>query len=79
MLPKSTRHVPTTPAQAHLGPRAAPGAPGGKIAPGGLLIAGQRRLDACKMLGWDEVPVHVVDIKAIGYGDRRGTTAGKAV
>lgn len=31
------------------------------IDPDGVLIAGGRRLIACRELGWDEVPVHVVD------------------
>jgi ParB-like chromosome segregation protein Spo0J len=31
------------------------------IAPDGLLIAGQRRLEACRHLGWTEVPVRVVE------------------
>lgn len=30
------------------------------VKPDGTLVAGQRRLEACKRLGWDDVPVHVV-------------------
>lgn len=30
------------------------------VTPGGRLIAGQRRLEACRMLGWTDVPVTVV-------------------
>jgi ParB family chromosome partitioning protein len=29
------------------------------IAPDGTLLAGERRLEACKKLGWDKVPVTV--------------------
>ena len=35
----------------------------------GLLIAGQRRLAACKKLGWQSVPVHVVDLAEIARGE----------
>lgn len=28
------------------------------VKPDGTLVAGQRRLEACRMLGWDDVPVH---------------------
>jgi ParB family chromosome partitioning protein len=30
------------------------------IAPDGILLAGERRLAACKKLGWNEVPVRVI-------------------
>lgn len=30
------------------------------VRPDGILVAGLRRLEACKRLGWDDVPVHVV-------------------
>jgi ParB family transcriptional regulator, chromosome partitioning protein len=30
----------------------------------GLLLAGQRRLEACKMLGWRNVPVTIIEIEA---------------
>jgi ParB-like chromosome segregation protein Spo0J len=33
------------------------------------LIAGQRRIEACKKLGWTEVPVHLVNIKEIVKGE----------
>lgn len=33
------------------------------------LIAGQRRLEACKSLGWDQVPVHVVPLEDILRGE----------
>src|SRR5450755_2788085 len=32
------------------------------VTPEGRLIAGQRRLEACRQLGWTEVPVTVVDL-----------------
>ena len=39
------------------------------ITPDGTLIAGQRRLAACKKLGWLTVPVHIVDIGEIARGE----------
>jgi ParB family chromosome partitioning protein len=33
------------------------------IAPDGTLLAGGRRLAACKKLGWDKVPVRVMEDK----------------
>jgi len=33
------------------------------------LIAGQRRLQACKKLGWTEIPVHVVNIDNLTAGE----------
>jgi N6-adenosine-specific RNA methylase IME4 len=39
------------------------------ISPGGELIAGGRRLAACKELGWAEVPVRVVDLDQIVLGE----------
>ena len=35
----------------------------------GLLIAGQRRLEACRLLGWAEVPVTVVDLNEAARGE----------
>ena len=35
----------------------------------GRLIAGERRLEACKLLGWKSVPVTVVDIDQIIKGE----------
>jgi N6-adenosine-specific RNA methylase IME4 len=32
------------------------------VTPEGRLIAGQRRLEACRQLGWEDVPVTVVDL-----------------
>jgi ParB family chromosome partitioning protein len=31
------------------------------IAPDGTLLAGSRRLAACKKLGWDKVPVRIME------------------
>ena len=39
------------------------------IKPNDELVAGERRLEACKRLGWTDVPVHVVDIDAICFGE----------
>jgi ParB-like chromosome segregation protein Spo0J len=33
------------------------------------LIAGQRRLEACKQLGWTEIPIHLVNINEIVKGE----------
>jgi hypothetical protein len=38
------------------------------IRPDGTLIAGERRLAACKLLGWAEVPVTIVDMEQIARG-----------
>jgi len=32
------------------------------VAPDGTLIAGQRRLEACKRLGWSEIPVTTIEV-----------------
>jgi N6-adenosine-specific RNA methylase IME4/ParB-like chromosome segregation protein Spo0J len=39
------------------------------LRPDGILVAGKRRLEACKLLGWTEVPVTFVDIKEISRGE----------
>ena len=39
------------------------------ITPGNVLIAGERRLRAAKLLGWTDVPVNVVDIEKIALGE----------
>jgi ParB/RepB/Spo0J family partition protein len=39
------------------------------VKPDGRLIAGRRRLEACKKLGWAEMPVHVVDLEDIERGE----------
>jgi ParB-like chromosome segregation protein Spo0J len=35
----------------------------------GTLIVGERRLGACKLLGWTEIPVRVIDIDSIVLGE----------
>jgi ParB/RepB/Spo0J family partition protein len=47
------------------------------ITPDGRLIDGVRRLEACKLLGWAEVPVHVVDLDDIERGEVVGNTQRK--
>jgi ParB/Sulfiredoxin domain len=39
------------------------------MCPDGTLIAGARRLAACKALGWDEVPVRIVDLDKVVRGE----------
>ncbi len=39
------------------------------VTPEGRLIAGQRRLEACRTLGWTEVPVSVVDLYQAARGE----------
>jgi ParB/RepB/Spo0J family partition protein len=39
------------------------------VRPDGLLIAGERRLAAAKALGWDTIPVNVVDLDSIVRGE----------
>src|SRR5215831_10082155 len=39
------------------------------IRPDGMLIAGERRLQAAKLLGWAHIPITVVDIDAIVRGE----------
>jgi ParB family transcriptional regulator, chromosome partitioning protein len=39
------------------------------IRPDGVLIAGERRLAACKALGWSEIPVTVVDLGEVARGE----------
>ena len=47
------------------------------IKPNGLLIAGERRLRACQMLGWATIPVHVIDLDRIIAGELAENTARK--
>lgn len=39
------------------------------IRPDGLLIAGERRLVACRKLGWAEVPITEVDLDQVARGE----------
>src|SRR6266496_411762 len=39
------------------------------ITPGGELIAGERRIEAAKSLGWESIPVRIVDIDGIARGE----------
>jgi hypothetical protein len=39
------------------------------IRPDGLLIAGERRLAACRQLGWSDVPVTEVDLEQVARGE----------
>jgi len=43
----------------------------------GVLIAGARRLAACRALGWSEIPVHVVDLERIERGELAENTERK--
>jgi ParB/RepB/Spo0J family partition protein len=40
------------------------------VATGGKLIAGERRLKACRLLGWDKVPVTQIDLAEILSGEQ---------
>lgn len=39
------------------------------VTPDNVLIAGERRLRAAQQLGWNEIPVHVVDLAEIALGE----------
>jgi ParB family transcriptional regulator, chromosome partitioning protein len=39
------------------------------VTPEGRLIAGRRRLEACRLLGWDDVPVTLVDLYQAARGE----------
>lgn len=39
------------------------------VTPEGRLIAGQRRLEACRLLGWTDIPVTVVDLYQAARGE----------
>lgn len=47
------------------------------VTPDGRLIAGQRRLEACRHLGWDDVPVTVVDLLQAARGEAHENLARK--
>jgi ParB family chromosome partitioning protein len=38
----------------------------------GVLIAGQRRAEACKLLGWTEIPVRVIDLEHVVFSEQAG-------
>jgi hypothetical protein len=39
------------------------------VRPNGVLVAGERRLRAAKMLGWTEIPVNIIDLEAVTRGE----------
>ena len=39
------------------------------VRPDGVLVAGERRIKACQMLGWQDIPVTVIDLDAIVRGE----------
>src|SRR5262249_60596321 len=39
------------------------------VRPAGVLVAGERRLRAAKLLGWATIPVSVVDLEAVARGE----------
>lgn len=47
------------------------------VRPDGTLIAGERRLAACRLLGWQEVPVTVIDLENVIKGERDENMARK--
>jgi N6-adenosine-specific RNA methylase IME4 len=47
------------------------------IRPDGVLIAGERRLRACRELGWPEIPVTEVDIASLARGELAENTQRK--
>ena len=47
------------------------------VTPEGRLIAGQRRLEACRKLGWAEIPVTVVDLLQAARGEAHENFARK--
>lgn len=47
------------------------------VTPEGRLIAGQRRLAACRILGWDEVPATVIDLEQVILGEQHENLARK--
>jgi ParB family chromosome partitioning protein len=39
------------------------------VRPNGVLVAGERRLRAVKLLGWAEIPVNIIDLEAVTRGE----------
>src|SRR5262249_40552645 len=39
------------------------------VRPDGVLVAGERRLRAAKLLGWTEIPVNIIDLEAVTRGE----------
>ena len=39
------------------------------VRPDGMLVAGERRIKACLLLGWQDIPVTVIDLDAIVRGE----------
>lgn len=39
------------------------------VRPDGMLVAGERRIKACQMLGWQDIPVTIIDLDAIVRGE----------
>lgn len=55
------------------------------VTPDGTLIAGESRIAACRLLGWREIPVTVIDLANVVRGEhdentyRKGFTPSEAV
>src|SRR5277367_4803501 len=39
------------------------------VTPEGRLIAGQRRLEACRLLGWSDIPINAIDLYQAARGE----------
>jgi N6-adenosine-specific RNA methylase IME4 len=39
------------------------------VLPDGRLVAGERRLEAAKLLGWEQIPANVIDLDAVARGE----------
>lgn len=47
------------------------------VTPQNQLVAGQRRLEACRSLGWSEIPITIVDLDSIVLGEFQENAARK--
>ena len=47
------------------------------VRPDGRLIAGERRLAAAKFIGWNEIPIRVIDLDAVVRGEFAENTCRK--